>query len=97
MTKIARIMIMMTLVSRLVDKVDDTMRFSKMVMDQDDLQQDHDQDDKADKDEDEDLGVRAELVDKVVSVARHIVFQVPMEAVLHNNLRCIDQNLKSNT
>ena len=95
MTKIARIMIMMTLVSRLVDKVDDTMRFSKMVMDQDDLQQD--QDDKADKDEDEDLGVRAELVDKVVSVARHIVFQVPMEAVLHNNLRCIDHNLKSNT
>ena len=79
---------MMTLVSRLVDKVDDTMRFSKMVMDQDDMQQDHDQDDKADKDEDEDLGVRAELVDKVVSVARHIVFQVPMEAVLHNNLRC---------
>ena len=97
MTKIARIMIMMTLVSRLVDKVDDTMRFSKMVMDQDDLQQDHDQDDKADKDEDEDLGVRAELVDEVVSVARHIVFQVPMEAVLHNNLRCIDHNLKSNT
>ena len=68
-----------------------------MVMDQDDLQQDYDQDDKADKDEDEDLGVRAELVDKVVSVARHIVFQVPMEAVLHNNLRCIDHNLKSNT
>ena len=61
------------------------------------MQQDHDQDDKADKDEDEDLGVRAELVDKVVSVARHIVFQVPMEAVLHNNLRCIDHNLKSNT
>ena len=55
---------------------------------------DHDQDDKA---EDNDLGVRAELVDKVVSVARHIVFQVAMEAVLHNNLRCIDQNLKSNT
>ena len=58
--------------------------------------QDHDQDDK-DEDEDEHLGVRAELVDKVVSVARHIVFQVPMEAVLHNNLRCIDHNLKSNT
>ena len=50
------------------------------------MQQDHDQDDKADKDEDEDLGVRAELVDKVVSVARHIVFQVAMKAVLHNNL-----------
>ena len=65
-----------------------------MVMDQDDLQQDYDQDDKADKDEDEDLGVRAELVDKVVSVARHIVFQVPMEAILHNNLRCNDHNLK---
>ena len=88
---------MMTLVSRLVNKVDDTMRFSKMVMDQDDMQQDYDQDDKADKDEDEDLGVWAELVDEVVSVARHIVFQVPMEAVLHNNLRCIDHNLKSNT
>ena len=56
-------------------------------MEQDDMQ-DHDQDDQDDKDEDEHLGVRAELVDKVVSVARHIVFQVPMEAVLHNNLRC---------
>ena len=55
--------------------------------------QDHDQDDQDDKDEDEHLGVRAELVDKVVSVARHIVFQVSMEAVLHNNLRCNDQHL----
>lgn len=72
MTKIARVRIMTTLISGLGNKVDDTMRFTQMLVDQDDIE-DHNKDDKG-EDEDEDLGVWAELVDKVVSVSRHIVF-----------------------
>ena len=79
MTKITKILvrIRITLVSGLINKVvlvamankdDDTMRFSKK-----DGDQEYDQYDEDDKDQDH-LGVRAELVDKVVSVARHIVF-----------------------
>ena len=63
---------MRTLISGLGDKVDDTMRFTQMLVDQGDID-DHNNDDKG-EDEDEDLGVWAELVDKVVSVSRHIVF-----------------------
>ena len=81
MTKITRILVRfrITLVSGLINKVvlvamankdDDTMRFSKK-----DGDQEYDQYEEDDKNQNQDhLGVRAELVDKVVSVARHIVF-----------------------